>query len=103
MSQGLSSAQGVDKMAYEEWYRMITDIIDARVAGGRRKRKDRTNVMGKIDANYTVGRPMVILDDDPSATPIGPFPYLSSYSPTGGDRVLLTRAGNKYVVVDKIL
>lgn len=90
-------------MIYEQWYQMVTEIIDDRLAGGRRKRKQRTNVMGIIAPNHTTGRPLVILDDDPSQTPIGPFPYLSSYSPTGGDRVLLTRAGNKYVVVDKIV
>jgi len=90
--------------AYDKWYNMISSIIDQKLSGGRRKRKPRPNVLATIDSNYSSGRPKVVMDDDPSQTPIGPYPYLAAYNPQPGDRVLLGKAGlKKYVILGKVI
>jgi hypothetical protein len=61
---------------------------------------DTTFKLGKIDANYTSGRPRIIFEGetDPS---IKAYPYLSSYTPVAGDVVLLARVDNTYVILGK--
>lgn len=83
---------------------MIRQEIRNQMAGGRRRRVPRPHVLGEVAPDYTGGRPMIIMDDDPSRTPIGPFPKAASVSLSPGDRVYLARAGakGKYIVEDKI-
>ena len=88
---------------WDVWYRKIREIVEDTINQGRSKRRQRTNIMGTIDPAYTSGRPMVIMDDDTSGTPVGPYPYLNTYAPSGGDRVLLGKAGSKYVILGKIV
>ncbi|GMA55482.1 hypothetical protein GCM10025857_68390 [Alicyclobacillus contaminans] len=44
------------------------------------------------------------MDGDTSQTPAGPYPYLASYTPAAGDRVLLARVGvsGKFVIQGKV-
>ncbi len=79
----------------EEVYRQIT--------GGRRKREPREHILGTVDAAYANdgSRPNVVIDGDP--IPIGPFPYCGRYVPAAGDRVIMAKSGNKYVIIDKII
>lgn len=72
------------------------------IRGGRRKRAPRSHVLARIESGYSGGRPKVIMEDDPSNTPIGPYPYLNTYTPTRGDRVLMARTGSKYVILGKV-
>lgn len=51
-----------------------------------------------IDSGYTSGRPSVIFDGESVATAKA-YPYLSSYTPTAGDRVMLVHG----VIVGKII
>lgn len=75
------------------------------LGGGDRKRTQPPFVIAEIDPAYTTGTPKVIFDDDTSRTPIGPYPYASSYTPAANDKVLLGRVGvsGKYVVLCKIM
>ena len=82
--------------------RIIREEIRKQIRGGRRKREPRQHVLAMIEDNYSSGRPKVIMEDDPSGTPIGPYPYLSTYSPNAGDRVLMAKTGRKYVILGKI-
>ena len=41
-----------------------------------------------IDSGYISGRPTLIFDGESTAT-IKQYPYLSSYTPTAGDRVMV--------------
>lgn len=80
---------------------IIRSEIKKQLAGGRRKRIPRVHVLATIDNNYTSGRPMVLMDDDTSNTPIGPFPVITSYTPAAGDRVLMAKVGvrGKYIIL----
>lgn len=52
-----------------------------------------------VDPNYTSGRPSVIYDSDIlTGTLSKPLPYLSSYTPEAGDRVMIIKG----VMVGKI-
>lgn len=79
--------------------------IDKRMGGGQRKRVPKTAMMGTIDPGYSSGLPNVILDDDPSRTPIGPYPYMAWYAPAANDRVVMLQVGNsgKFVVIGKVI
>jgi hypothetical protein len=57
---------------------------------------------GKIDSAYSSGRPKVIFDGETAAS-TKTYPYLSSYTPSANDRVILARAGGSYVVLGKIV
>lgn len=47
---------------------------------------------GKVDPNYTSGRPSVIYDIDiMSGTLSKPLPHLGSYSPAANDRVMIVK------------
>ena len=43
-----------------------------------------------IDSEYTSGRPSVIFDGEDTAT-LKKYPYISTYTPTAGDRVMLIK------------
>lgn len=51
---------------------------------------------GTVDAGYTAGDPLVLVDGDSVAS--GPYLYLRPYIPVASDRVVLTPAGESYVV-----
>lgn len=54
----------------------------------------------KVDPNYTAGRPSVIYDvDTVSGILSKPLPYLASYTPAAGDRVLIMGG----VIIGKIV
>lgn len=66
---------------------------------GREKQENMVQ-FGKVDPNYTVGRPSVIYDIDIiSGTLSKPLPYLSSYVPAANDRVMVIKG----VIVGKII
>ena len=82
---------------------IISEEIQRRLNGGRRKRKPKEHVLGTIAEDYINdgSRPFVVVDGDP--IPIGPFPYLSSYPPVAGERVIMAKSGRKYVILGKII
>ena len=43
-----------------------------------------------IDSAYTSGRPSLIFDGEDTAT-LKKYPYISTYTPTAGDRVMLIK------------
>lgn len=56
--------------------------------------------LGKVDPNYSSGRPRVIYDSDIAAGTLSkPLPRLASYTPTANDRVLIIRG----VIIGKIV
>lgn len=58
--------------------------------------------LGQIAPDYTSGRPSIIFSGE--TKPSGKkYPYLSSYKPVAGDKVLLIRAGNSFIVLGKII
>lgn len=57
--------------------------------------------IGKIPLSYTSGRPQIVFDGE-SAASTKQYPYLSSYPPKAGDKVLLAYVGGTYVVLGKI-
>lgn len=58
--------------------------------------------LGKIDPAYATGRPKIVFDGDTSASGKA-YPYLSSYTPSANDRVLIANVGGSHVVLGKIL
>ncbi len=66
--------------------------------------KDKTNYykLGKIDSNYTSGRPKIIFDGEDVASLKG-YNYISSYTPKAGDRVLLQKVAGTYIILGKIM
>lgn len=59
-------------------------------------------LLGKIPANYTSGRPAVLFDGETVAgTRL--YPYISSYTPTANDRVIVAVVGHGGVVLGKII
>ncbi|HHY95074.1 MAG TPA: hypothetical protein GX513_08710 [Firmicutes bacterium] len=58
--------------------------------------------LGTIPAGYVSGRPRVQFDGE-SAPSARTWPYLASYTPAAGDRVLVAVVGNGGVVLGKIM
>jgi len=58
-------------------------------------------LIGTIPADYTAGRPTITFDGE-SAASVRTYPYLSSYTPTAEDRVLIAVVGHSGVVLGKI-
>ncbi|MEW6047863.1 MAG: hypothetical protein AB1609_15525 [Bacillota bacterium] len=58
--------------------------------------------LGTIPAGYTSGRPQVQFDGEGSPS-TRTWPYLASYAPAAGDRVLVAMLGNGGVVLGKIV
>lgn len=57
--------------------------------------------LGTIPNTYTAGRPTVIFDGEGAAS-TRTYPYLSSYVPAIGDRVLVATVGRSGVILGKI-
>lgn len=73
---------------------IIRDIV-------RQERKPMTK-LGTIPVTYTTGKPTVQFDGETSPS-AKQYPYLASYTPVAGDRVLLVRVGNSWVIQGKII
>jgi hypothetical protein len=58
--------------------------------------------IGTIDPAYTGGRPAVIFDGETKVSQ-KKYPYLSSYSPTANDKVLLCRVAKSYIIIGKVI
>lgn len=58
--------------------------------------------LGTIPDNYSGGRPQVQFDGE-SAPSTRSWPYLASYAPAAGDRVLVAMVGSGGVVLGKIV
>jgi len=58
-------------------------------------------LMGTIPVGYITGRPTIIFDGE-SVASVRTYPYLSSYTPTAEDRVLIAVVGHSGVVLGKI-
>lgn len=58
--------------------------------------------LGTVDAGYTTGRPRVAFDGETVAS-VATRPYLASYTPAAGDRVLLARVGHGWVVLGRVV
>lgn len=57
--------------------------------------------LGTVSSGYTSGKPSVRFDGEDSAS-VKTYPYLSGYSPTANDRVLLARVGRTWTVLGKV-
>jgi len=58
--------------------------------------------IGIIADDYTSGRPNIIFDGESSAS-TKTYPYLSSYTPTANDRVLLAIVGKGWIILGEII
>ena len=58
--------------------------------------------LGKIDPAYSSGRPKIVFDGETTASE-KQYPYLSSYTPTANDRVMLLRVSGSYVIIGKVI
>lgn len=58
--------------------------------------------LGKIDPTYSSGRPKIIFDGETIAS-TKQYPYLGSYTPVAGDRVLMLLVAGSYVILGKII
>lgn len=58
--------------------------------------------LGTVASNHTSGRPQIVFDGDSSPS-TKRYPYLSSYTPTANDRVLLVNIGGSHIVIGKIV
>jgi hypothetical protein len=69
---------------------------------GRSGRNEKIYRLGYIDSDYLSGRPSVVFDGEelPSEKQ---YPYISSYTPTANDRVLLLKIADSYVILGKII
>jgi hypothetical protein len=73
---------------------IIRDIV-------RQERRPMTK-LGTIPASYTTGKPTVQFDGESSPS-VKCYPYIESYTPSAGDRVLLIRVGNSWVIQGKVV
>ncbi|AGY48193.1 hypothetical protein Riggi_31 [Bacillus phage Riggi] len=78
-------------MNSQEFVSIVNELID-------KKQKKGAYKIGKIPDNHTSGDPQILFDGE--QTPSGKtYKCLSSYYPIAGDRVLLARVSNTYVVL----
>lgn len=66
------------------------------------KEKTSDYKLGKIDNNYSSGRPKIMFDGEDVASLKG-YNYISSYTPKAGDRVLLQKVAGTYIILGKIM
>lgn len=79
----------------------ILGYIRSAVREETRKREPQTR-LAVIDANYLSGRPRIRFEGE-AASGQKHYPYLSSYTPAAGDRVVVARVGTSWVVMGKIV
>ncbi|GAB6171986.1 hypothetical protein JCM15765_14640 [Paradesulfitobacterium aromaticivorans] len=58
--------------------------------------------LGAIPTGYVSGRPQVQFDGE-STTSTRTYPYLSSYTPAAGERVLVAMVGHGGVILGKVV
>lgn len=58
--------------------------------------------IGRVDPDFKSGRPSIVFSGETKASE-KQYPYLSSYKPASGDKVLLVRVGKSYVILGKII
>lgn len=58
--------------------------------------------LGTIPGDYVSGRPTVQFDGESTAS-TRTYPYLASYTPAAGDRVLVAMVGHSGVVLGKVV
>lgn len=58
--------------------------------------------LGTIAQGYSSGRPLVIFDGD-DASGKKEYPYISSYTPVSGDRVLLGKVAGSFVIIGRVV
>lgn len=58
--------------------------------------------LATIDLAYAAGRPKVTFDGESVLSP-RTYPYLASYVPAAGHRVLMLRSGSTWVVVGRVI
>lgn len=58
--------------------------------------------IAKVPASYVSGRPSLVFDGETTAS-TKQYPYLSSYTPKAGDKVLMALVAGTYVVLGKIV
>lgn len=58
--------------------------------------------LGKIDSNYTTGRPKVMFDGE-NIVSEKQYCYLNSYIPIANDRVLLIKISGTFVILGEII
>lgn len=83
---------------------VIRTEVQRSLGGGARKPPPSPFVLGTVDSAYSgSGRPKVVVDGDTVAA--GPYPYVASYTPAAGDRVLMARVGvaGKMVILGKVV
>lgn len=58
--------------------------------------------LGTIAAGYVSGRPAVVFDGETTTT-TRHYPYLVSYTPQAGDRVLIALVGHGGVILGRVM
>lgn len=58
--------------------------------------------LGAIPGSYASGRPAIIFDGETEPT-ARTYPYLSSYTPAAGNRVLIAMVGNSGVILGRVV
>lgn len=76
----------------------ITGFSDAQ---GAEKSANRPALLGRVDPAYTSGSPRVTFDGE-STMSTKAYPFVRSYVPVAGDRVLLVPVGTTYLIVGAI-
>jgi hypothetical protein len=66
------------------------------------KAQDSPFRLGTVDPGYASGRPKVTFDGETTLS-VKTYPYLSSYTPIAGHRVLLAAMGSTWVVLGRVL
>ncbi|AGE60793.1 hypothetical protein LEO2_30 [Bacillus phage Leo2] len=81
-------------MNSQDFVSIVNELIEKNQPKGAYK-------IGRIPDNYSSGEPAIIFDGESS--PSGKtYKRLGSYNPVAGDRVLLARVANTYVVLGSI-
>lgn len=79
---------------------IITRYVRAEVA--RSSSAARPARLATVNPAHASGRPRVTFDGETTLSGKA-YPYLSSYVPAGGDRVLMIPAGSSYVIIGKVV
>lgn len=58
--------------------------------------------LGKVDSNYTTGRPRILFDGETQLSSKR-YPYMESYTPKQNQRVLLAKVSGSYVIIGGVV
>lgn len=84
-------SRGLSPVEFVDWLKRLVRSLTEEVYA-----------IGTIDPNYTSGRPRVKFDGETTIS-TKQYPYLSSYTPKAGDRVLMIRTRYGYLILGKIM